>query len=753
MALPLTKLARNASDQQSIRPQIILEIEGVTQRYSATIVKKIIRINDPDLAIGTPLPFADDVWTIGGLRPVENQSPLISFGENSLTSSTIRQNLNLDKGEGETISSVQIELVDKNLEITELITPGEVVDDLLSRRCKLWLGFEDTTFKDDFIVIFRGIIDDISSGPGNIILNIAHPDQKKRSQVYQKATSNISAAMSAGQTTITVDDASNFPVPVNGPDGTRDTTIQFYLKIDDEIMEYSALTGNDFTITRGDLGTTAATHDADAQVESIIELTGNSVDLALKIMLSGVNGDYLEDLDVFSIETIVGEPSVDNALVFDGLNIELEHGVTVGDYVTVTGATNAANNFTGRQVTEIGSSLTGTYVVVDGADLVAETGTSATVSFRSQYDTLGIGLSMIPEEVDIAEHLQLKQQFLTTFEYNFIIEDNDISGKEFITNQIYNPAAAYSIPRNSRASLGVHIPPLPTAEIPRLDTSNIKNPSQLRLKRTTNRNFYNTVVYQIDKELGSDRFLTNVINFSADSRNRIKRGNVILPIQSQGMRSDNLGEINALSAGSRRLAKFQFGAEFVKNVKVHFREGFNLEIGDIVELDFESLKLSDIQSGTRSGDSRLMQITNKVVNIGTGDVSLDLVDTNFDKEARYGLISPSSQVKSGISNTSFIIESGPFSDPFDGEEFRKWDLFIGSTLLVRSSDHSTRGTAKLSQIIGNQLVVESSLGFTPTNGMIVEFDEYQNQTDEVQLRYVFMSDTDFADGKSQYLML
>ena len=89
MVFDLTENAFNASIKQQIRPQLVLEIDGVEKVFTADVIQRFIRINCPDLFVGVPLPNETEVWTIGGLKDVEEQSSLISL--QSGTSTEIRQ--------------------------------------------------------------------------------------------------------------------------------------------------------------------------------------------------------------------------------------------------------------------------------------------------------------------------------------------------------------------------------------------------------------------------------------------------------------------------------------------------------------------------------------------------------------------------------------------------------------------------------------------------------------------------------------
>ena len=200
------------------------------------------------------------------------------------------------------------------------------------------------------------------------------------------------------------------------------------------------------------------------------------------------------------------------------------------------------------------------------------------------------------------------------------------------------------------------------------------------------------------------------------------------------------------------LKKYKFGAESIKGIQVTLETGVNLEIGDIVVVDFASLQLSDIQSGSRSGDARLMQIDNWELDFATGAVSISVTDTLFDKDQRTSLVSPCSRIKSGVSTNQFIIEQVNPISRFGPAEYRKWDEFLNRTVTVRSPDFSVAAEVKLTIIEGNKITVED-LGFVPAAGYLLEVGPYSTQDSSITIKYGFLSDGgDFPDGKPQYTL-
>ena len=182
MAIELTQTAQIKSENVTQEPQLVLKIDGINTVFGIGQVKKFVRIGDPELYIG-------DDWKIGGLNPYEDQSDVIDLNGSS---NTITQQLLQDKGGTSSVPSVQVSLIDVDEEITRLITPSNVVEDILGRKASVYLGYQETAFPQDFVRIFAGVIDEINAGT-TIILNVAHPEQKKRVEIFQKITTELTA--------------------------------------------------------------------------------------------------------------------------------------------------------------------------------------------------------------------------------------------------------------------------------------------------------------------------------------------------------------------------------------------------------------------------------------------------------------------------------------------------------------------------------------------------------------------------------
>jgi hypothetical protein len=805
MALTLTALAQSESGKTSINPQLVLKIDGYDTVFGAVDVLAYTQIGD-DLTIG-------DDWIIGGLSVLSNQDDLISIEG---TSNTINQQLRPDLGSVSSVSSVQVALIDVANAITALISPGVTLTDILGRKARLYMGFQNTSYPEDYVTIFAGIVDDILSEPGKITLNLAHPDQKKRQQLFQKTETEIgnthtvtisiaspgvvswtahglaadqpvsftttgalptglapgtiyyarnvaantfevsataggssintsgtqsgvhtvSAGMNASQT-------SNLPLlalkalltPVVGPDGAADTAITHYVRIDDELIKYTGVTGTATLtgIARAQLGTTAAAHEPGAKATSFYVLGDDLCTLALKLMLSGVNGYSATGVEVESIGSAEGL-AVANGIYFAGVNVAVEYGITAGDYVTIAGATNGGNNVTLKPISSVTLTDSGSYVVITGATLIGEVASPATVSFRSRYDTLGEGFAMTPDEVDVDEHEYWRDLILSTADYRFYLKDT-MDGKDFLEKQIYAPYGAYSLPRGGRASMAYHIGPIPRGDIVTLDRDNIKSPGKIKLRRTINRNFYNTITYAYDEDALEDKFLSGTVYQDSDSKSRIPVGNRVLSFDAKGIRTDLTATALTDQASSRMLNRYKFGAEFFENVSVLFKAGFTVEPGDLVLLNPDQLKISNTVSGDRDKPAKFFQVENKSLDTKTGDTTLSLVDTNYDLSERYGIISPSSLIASGTANYAYIQDS--FGEIFTDDEPRKWASYVGETVLIHSEDFSFSEEVVFTGFDPNdpyKMLFETALSAPVAAGYIVDVPSYPTSTNPADNR-------------------
>jgi hypothetical protein len=742
MAFTLTANARQAIRQTNLKPQIVFAIDGWPPFTSAGIYK-YIRVGDPGLIIGGPVP-----WYIGGFSLVEDQAEYLSLSKGGVAK--ITQSLNPSLGSGTTVSRMVVPVVDKNGEVSKLISPSFDLTEILGAQCKILLGFENTAYPQDYIELLIAQIESVESSPGLINFIVVSPEEKKRQIIFPQAKTQLTSAIGAGALgAVAVDDISLFADRVLGPDGTYDSAVEFFVKIDDEILQYVTVSGSNLvTVTRGKYSTIAAAHNAGADVESYIRLTENGMLLALKLMLSGWGGPWTS-LTAQKFNYGEGPTLIPGAIYFQDDDLVKDENVQVFDWITITGATNGGNNQT-LQITGLVSQNNGSYLLTAGT-FTNEIGSTASVAFRSQYDTLSQGCKMFPKSVDIERHIELYSLFLSSFAMDFVIPEVG-EFRNFLQTELMLPMACFTVPRKGRASCSYNIGPIPGQNLQNIDYTNVLNADKLILKRGISEAFFNEVQMSWESDPKSDKLTIKKTFEDATSKTEIPVGNKTLKIESAGLSEAFQGLSLATQAADRLLRRYSRGAEYIKGIELHGSVGIPIEIGDIVTFDFQSLQVTDTTQGTRGGKLRLMEVQNKVQDNKTGKVTIDLVNTSFGVDDRYGLISPSSYVKSATSNLNLVLEKS-FRMAID--EGEKWEEFVGAAVVVRSVNFATFSTSFISTVIGNAITLTTPLSFTPTAGMIMEMDVYTNQPDKVKLFFAFQTDgtNNFADGKPPYVQL
>jgi len=709
MALTLSAKAQLLSQKTNIENQIIFKIDGIPLCFGAIAVTELVRY-DGGSSYDDPGIFYD------GVIESEESRDWISLDG---TTTRIKQQITPDKASSISVQKVNIKLIDKDGELTNLFSPGIQVEDILARDAQVWVNFKGGAHPEDSIRIISGVVDNAEFGAGFVKITVAHPEQLKRTELFTKITDELSASIGALDSVIPLTDATGLIEPQDA--------LRTAIRIDDEIIEYTGISGNNLTgVTRGILGTVASSHDIGNEVETFYILEGGPIDLALKLMLSN-NGNtaYDDDTPVNSFVQIDPSLTVDNAVFVGSTTIQNELGFVPGDLISTSGATEAANNFTDRSIVQVTQVATGTIIVVDGAPLTIETDSSAIISVKSKYNVLPVGAQLSPKTVDVERHEYWNDLFPTSFpDYTIYIRDS-ITAKEFINEQLYFPAGLFAVPRDGKASLNFSIPPIADQKTKFITSDNVKNPDKLVIKRSTNENFYNAVLYKIEEDsLEEDKYLFNNLTFSQRSVNRINTVNRPLKIESKGLRN-NAETFNIIQRQTRRfLDRYQFAAETI-TIDVLYKTGFNIEVGDIVVFGDQDLKISDINQGNRNFQPRLMEVLNKELDIKTGRVKLELINSAFGIDGRYGTFSPTSLVGAGATTTRIPLKKS-FGTPDNEQENFKWQQYINETIVINNPDFSINEETRFLGFEAsnpNTMIVEP-LSFAPSEDLYVNAPQY-----------------------------
>lgn len=738
MAFNVTKTLRNLARERTKTPQIILEIEGIPFVFGANPVETIWTLDED------PIRYFDDL----GLR---FDTPIAAFNSIDLislegTTKTMSQQVQPDKSGTTSIATLKIDLVDKDKKITDILNFENYVDDILGRNATVYVSLVGATHPIDSIPILQGYIDDYQIVQGSFLVSISHPENLKRKQVYDEYADKTNEGVTLTETTIDV--LNTAPLILSGD------AVTSHVRIDDEIMKINSKTSTSISVTRAQLGTVAETHGFDTEISNIYVLSGHPIDLALKIYLSNPQGD-LTNYDVESFVDIAGGETATNAVFFKGYNIKLLSGVVSGDSITITNS--ASNNGTYEVIDIEEDSTYGSYIVVD-SNLTNESDASASATFSSQYDVLptGFGLGLTNREVDVEGHIEIKDFNPANFpDMKFYLEDG-VDGKDFIDREIYFPNALYSVPRQAKISLKIVQPPLSTSQIVRINEESVANVDKIRIVRSTSKYFYNTLVYKYGYDPIFNKFRRGAIFRNETSANRIQVGTKQLTIESKGL-EDNLETTSLIGRQQQRLLdRYRFAAQSIKNVKPLYEIGYNIEIGDIVVFGSDNLQLTDLSSGEPTFEARLVEVINKTLNITNGEVTLELLETAYDLNARFGVISPSSIADSGSTTTDINLKLSYGSAELQDYEFEteKWESLIGERIRVRSDDYSFDETRTIKQIKGtnrNTLVIEPALSIAPNEGFILEVPEYPATGDALykDLFVYFNPQVQVTSGTSQ----
>ena len=739
MAFLISSRVERSLNKTQKTPGIAIVFDGIEQIFTSVPVLSYYTLDSGY--------FFDSGLTFDSFTTLENQLDVLSLtGGASSTTTKIDYKIDPDLGIGESITSMKISLInDKKNSVVGVLQSYE----LLGRKVRVRMvpDVSSAIYPIDYFTIFRGIVDEISYEQGTLRLSFSHPDQKKRQTIFIEHTTELTSNINNSVTSIGVVDADGFLKNITGPNGFEDAAFTGYVRIDDEIIYFDPSTTTSTTLNgciRGSLSTSAVGHDEGTEVKSYYVLEGNAMDLALKIMLSGWNDYFIEDVTVASI-------LASNQIQFEDKYLEDEIGITVGDFVTITGAVNGANNETLAEITSIDFDEADykTTLTVSGVTFVNESTANIKAAFRSKYDTLPSGLRMSPDEVDVLAHQNLRDQFLFSADMRFYIKTDIENAKDFINEEIYKPLAAFSLPKNSRSSVGYTIPPLPDQQLKTLTSDNVKDPVKIKHFRQIGRNFYNSILAKYNEDQLEDEFNSGYFATDAESRTRIPVGNKVFTIESKGLRSQSL----ISNAANRRFYRYKFAASQIQNIKTTFGYGFNIDIGDNVYVDSESLLIYDVNNGNTNFGTRLFQVIQKSLDLRTGDITFSLLDTNFTNNARYGYISPASYLTTVTDDKTFTL-----TESFGAtEEFSKWSNFIGATINVRTTDYTVSATGILKSVgTDNVIVLENNLSVTPSAGMLMEFSSYDSQSlDNVKLLYTHITNGSaaFGDGGNPYYMI
>lgn len=705
MALVLTDKINTLSQGTNVILNVILEIEGIDLKFGTLPIEIELRL-DEGHRLDTSLRFD---------QPIEDEN---SRSYISLDSSTnrITQNLSIDKGI-ESLRTFKVALVDKQEELSQLFTPGNTIDDILGRKAKVFLSLKPSTHPVDSVQIMEGIIAECSfTNKGTVDLLVSHASQFKRQIIYTPKTSKLNGAIDSSTTSISLDDFSEFLLPVSN-------ALRTFIRVEDEIIEYTAKNGDALsgTITRGALNSFATSHDDDAEVTSYYGFIGDAPSIACRLMTS--TSGYATQETFLHTNFVDQTLTVPNAIVFNKTDIEKEYGLVTGDHVQITGTSN--NNITST-ISSFGSANGYSYIIITDTLTQEINLTGAVAKFKSKHDILPEGSGMNGQQVDVFKHDDFLSLFSAQFPELLIKVEEEIKIDEFLNEQVYKPMGMYSVSGN-KSSVQMTIPPLADIYTKTLDETNVLNPTSIAIKRSINQYFYNSIIFKYDKDTVKDKYYKSLVTIDADSNSRIPTGNKIFLVTSDGLQ--NNAETNtSLGITSRRfLDRYKFAGETL-SLQTTF-SNFTIETGDAVILD--GLQITDTTNqGSKTFGPRIFEVIKKDLSLKTGVLSLQLLSTNYGLEQRYGVISPSSKIDSGATTAVIPIKN---SFGWTRVEQEKWADLTGATVRISNSDFSYDETCLLNGFdptSQNKMLVQN-LASAPPADAVIQISEYPSTTDRI----------------------
>lgn len=699
------------------------------------------------IVYGDPITYGEAGLVYGGLREWTGLSggtfrDYLDWQKSSLT---ISQKLEPEQGRSST-STINLSFIDYQSYMTQLCAPGIKIPDILGADCDLFLGYQELSYPQDYFIVFHGPITSFASQAGSVTLQMSDPSVKTQQQVFQTETSVLTAGISPTDTTIPLQDADVFAAAIQGPDGSYDTAITLYVLIDQELIQYTvsgaptgADTTNFFNVVRGARGTTPDSHSAGSSVSQTFQIQDLAMNLARKLMLSGWDGNWITGIAIFNLvqNPIFTDPNNPHTIYFpNGVDVNRDYGITPGDWIILSGCTISGNNQTVQVLQLVAVGQNENQAVVTTGTFTIETNSPGTAAFRSQFDTYPVlfGMALTPKDVDVAQFTYLQNTFLGTGAdvYRFYLTSSE-DCKTFLESEIYLPAGAYSLTRQGRLSVGYTAPPIANQTLLYVDADSVIEPDQIRITRAVNnRKFFNVIQYSYDVADDGSTFQTVVASVDTDSLNIIGIPST-LPIASRGLRT-NLGAGTVVGQRSEfLLSRYKIGALQV-DLSVNWGTACQIEAGDVIGLrDQGRLQISNPGTGVRDLGVQLWEVVNRDLDIKMGRGALTLISgLQTSLTDRFATFAPTTQIIAGSTTTLINIEDS-FGALYPGQEWRKWNQYVGMGVIVHSPDYTTRNAGTTLQAINPanpyQFLLSPALPFTPQPGDWLEIENYPTSAD------------------------
>tara|TARA_R110000868_G_C10972548_1_gene770408 strand:- start:2575 stop:4995 length:2421 start_codon:yes stop_codon:yes gene_type:complete len=727
MSFKVTARTRSILNQIQKNPSVVIETEGVESVFSSSVVFEKIRWD-------SGFTWDQEGATWDGAIATDKFKSYINLKEST---QAITQQIYPDKQGSSSITTMTFTLVDKNGEVAKAYA-RDTIGEVLGKKTLISLGFVGGVYPTDYMPVMNGIIVAYSYMGGSCQITISHADSLRRQAILTEYNSQLIDNMTSVQTTMIVESTANL-LP-------SQDILKTYVKISDEIMSVVSIDSDtQLTVLRGELNTLEESHDAEDEVVSIYELKEYPLVLAQKIMQSNEGNTYFEsDIKILNFNYVSLTESVQNSIIFETEDIERSTGLIENDFIEI----DTYGTFT---VSKFGKLTDGNSYITVNETLPEVIGVSQAWRFNSQFNTLNFGLDMKTYEVDNQEFEYIKNTFSPNFtEMTFRVSEGIENARDFINNQLFFVSGCYGIPRNARASVKFLSPPLTVDNLPTFNANTVNNLIKLRPVRSINKFYYNDILYAFNKSVKDSDYKSFSRFIDNDAKNNLGVGLKQLRIESDGLIRSNETDLIINRLANRFLDRYSGAGTFIKGLKLSLKNGFSLNIGDVILFGGENTKLVNYESGKRDFPIAKYEIINQKIDL-KGEVVIDILSTNFSLTGTFGVFSPSSLTAAGSTTTEVILSPINNLNETDTER-EKWEFLVGAKIRVRSEDYSYDYTTLFSSLsLQNQnVIVVDALPLAPPVNAIVElalYDEYETYQsndldDTIKLKYTFTMNQD-----------
>jgi hypothetical protein len=302
-----------------------------------------------------------------------------------------------------------------------------------------------------------------------------------------------------------------------------------------------------------------------------------------------------------------------------------------------------------------------------------------------------------------------------------------LKAKEWIEQEILKPLNCYPmIDGQGRFTIKAFRPPL--AAIETVQSFSEDNIVDMPKWAGNLDSVVNEVECFYDYDEIDDQYDSEVYYIDSTSLNNRGPGKKPISIKSKGFHtSHSPGSINGrandimLTRKNRIFGRFSTPPVSI-NIKTFFSRWLS-EAGDVVPVTHALLP--DLVSGTRGLSEERVEIINRAVDWKRGVVTLDLLNTGFNKSL-YGVISPCMTVTVGTSATQFTVSVA---------DAAKYALYTTPEIQVQDAHGRVKTAAQtlLTVNAGTGVCTCDNLGFTPAAGDIVSFANYDSVTAQQKL--------------------